>query len=141
MSRCEFLFLFGIYSPSRICRMVSFISFEKFSAMIFSNIVSFPLFLFLSFGTSIRNILDLLYHPCLITSSFSILYTFIDDLFFFPFKKNFRNDTNRMNHTWFISWRDPAKPPRRALIFSTYRTGIITFITQMVCGLSEKKSK
>ena len=69
MSRCEFLFLFGIYSPSRICRMVSFISFEKFSAMIFSNIVSFPLFLFLTYSpSSLWKLLELLYQVGLFLS-------------------------------------------------------------------------
>lgn len=136
MSRCE-LFLLEFIPPSPESVGWYFISFEKFLAMIFSNIVSFPTVSSSLFGTSIRNILDLLYHPCLTTSSFSILYTFIDDLFSFHLKQILENDTNRMNHTWFISWRDPAKPPRRALIFSTYRTGIITFITQ-ICGLSEK---
>ena len=54
MSRCEFLFLFGIYSHLNLQDL--FHLFWKFSAMISLNIVSFLLFLFLSFGTSIRNI-------------------------------------------------------------------------------------
>lgn len=83
MSRCEFLFLFAIYPP-RICRMISFISFQKFSAMIL-----IPLFLFLSFGTSIGNILDLLYHPCLITSTlfFNFIHIYWWSFFLSIFKK------------------------------------------------------